>query len=394
MLATLVRTLGDLQLAEDAVQEAVLAALRTWPERGVPTDPRAWLTVTARNRALDVVRREARRDGKEAAVTWHTADPEPASDSAVADDLLRLLFTCCHPSLALEAQVPLALRTLVGLSVPEIAAALLVEPAAMAKRLVRVRQKISRARIPYRVPDDVELPQRLAGVLAVVHLVYTAGHAPITGAGPARVDLCEQGVRLARLVVELMPAETEATALLALLLLTDARRPARADASGDTVLLADQDRRRWDDALLREGAIRLAEAGRLCRAEPGDYLLQARLSACHSLAASYADTDWTLVVGLYDALLVRRPAPLLRLNRAVALGERDGPAAMLHALDGIQGLERSHLWHAGRAEALRRLGRLADCRAALRTGLALTSGEADRRLLIGRLAAFPPDQSR
>ena len=379
VLATLVRTLGDLQLAEDAVQEATVAALRTWPERGVPADPRAWLTVTARHRALDVLRRESRRDGKEAAVEW-TGAQEPERDQDVPDDLLRLLFTCCHPALSVESQVALALRTLIGLSVEEIAEVLLVEPSAMAKRLVRVRQKIARAGIPYRVPPAADLPARLTAVLAVVHLVYTAGHGPRTGPSPVRVDLCEQGVRLARLVVELMPAEAEATALLALLLLTDARRPARTDDSGAVVLLPEQDRRRWDQHLLREGADVLADAGRLRTGPPGDYLLQARLAACHSLVASYALTDWRTVVGLYDQLLVRRPSPVLRLNRAVALGERDGAQAMLAELDGTP-LQRSHLWHAARAEALHRLGQRQAAADALDQALALVPGEADRRLL-------------
>jgi RNA polymerase sigma-70 factor (ECF subfamily) len=397
VLATLVRTLGSLQLAEDAVQDAVLAALASWPRTGVPDDPRAWLTVTARRKAYDVLRREAARPAKEAAAGRElpVTAPDPAlevievePEGAVRDDLLRLLFTCCHPALAADAQVALALRTLAGLDVPAIARAFLVSEATMAKRLVRARQKIAAARIPYRVPSDTELPSRLPGVLAVVHLVATEGHAPSSGDGVVRVDLEVEAVRLARLVAELMPGEPEVLSLLALLLLTGARRPARVDPAGNAVLLADQDRTRWDGAAIREGVTLLAEAVRRSGGVAGPYQLQAHLAACHSTAPSWADTDWDRIVGLYDLVLTLGANPAVALNRAVAVGQRYGPAAALAALDGIGRPVRTHLWHAARADALSRLGRTAEARQQLVTATGLAPTEPERRLLAGRLAAL------
>jgi RNA polymerase sigma-70 factor (ECF subfamily) len=400
VLATLVRTLGSLQLAEDAVQDAVVAALASWPRTGVPDDPRAWLTVTAKRKAYDVLRREAARPAKEDAAGWElpATVPDLAEEvvdvvepvSAVRDDLLRLVFTCCHPALGRDAQVALALRTLAGLEVPAIARAFLVPEATMAKRLVRARRKIATAGIPYRVPSDTELPERLPAVLAVVHLIATEAHAPTGGDDVVRVDLEAEAIRLARLLVELMPGEPEVLSLLALLLLTAARRPARADPAGAPVLLADQDRSRWDAAAIRDGSALLAEAVRRSGGVAGPYQLQAHLAACHSTAPSWAATDWDRVVGFYDLLLRLAANPAVALNRAVAVGERDGPAAGLAALDAIDRPVRSHLWHAARAEALRRLGDPEQARAELVEAVRLAPTAPEQRLLTGRLAALGP----
>jgi RNA polymerase sigma-70 factor (ECF subfamily) len=392
VLATLVRTLGSLQLAEDAVQDAVVAALDAWPRTGVPDDPRAWLTVTARRKAYDVLRREAARPVKEGAASRELAAAaeevvpmEP--ESAVRDDLLRLVFTCCHPALAREAQVALALRTLAGLDVTAIARAFLVPESTMAKRLVRARQKISAARIPYAVPADTELPARLPSVLAVVHLIATEGYAPSSGDGVVRVDLEVEAIRLARLLAELMPGEPEVLSLLALLLLTAARRPARVDPAGDPVLLADQDRSRWDTTAVGEGAVLLAEAVRRSGGVAGPYQLQAHLAACHSTAPTWAATDWARITDLYDLVRSLGPNPAVELNRAIALGHRDGPTAALAGLDGIG--RRGHLWHAARADVLPRLGRTAEARTELEQAVALAPTAPDRRLLAARLAALP-----
>ncbi|MEP7025454.1 MAG: sigma-70 family RNA polymerase sigma factor [Actinomycetota bacterium] len=395
VLATLVRTLGDLQLAEDAVQEAAVAALRTWPASGTPDDPRAWLMVTARNKAYDQLRRERARPAKETAAGWYVPDlvPDPAQeavdmatpDSAVRDDLLRLVFTCCHPALSREAQVALALRTLAGLVAAAIARAFLVPEATMAKRLVRARRKIALAGIPYRVPSDAELPERLPAVLAVVHLIATEAHAPSSGDGVARADLEAEALRLARLVADLMPGESEVISLLALLLLTSARRPART-RGGLPVLLADQDRAQWDHAAIAEGAALLAEAVRRSGGVAGPYQLQAHLAACHSMAPSWADTDWDQIIGLYD--LAVSAHPVIALNRAIAVGMRDGPAAGLAALDAVTTLPNSHLWHAARADALTRLGRAGQARDALARAVALAPTGPEQRLLTSRLDAL------
>ena len=400
VLATLIRTLGSLQLAEDAVQDAAVAALQAWPRDGIPGDPRAWLTVTARHKAYDMLRREAARPGKELAAVGGAALVAPdlapevldmvEPDSIVRDDQLRLIFTCCHPALAREAQVALALRTLARLDVPAIARGFLVPEATMAKRLTRAKQKIAQAHIPYRVPPAAELPARLASVLAVVHLIATESHAPSAGEQLVRVDLEAEAVRLARLLNELMPGEPEVLSLLALLLFTAARRPARADAAGDPVPLAGQDRSRWDQVAIAEASGLLAEAVRRSGGVAGPYQLQAHLSACHSTAPSYADTDWDRIVGLYDLLLSVSANPAVALNRAVAVAERDGPAAGLAALDAITGMARSHLWHAARAEALRGLGDTGRARDALRQALELAPTAPERRLLARRLAEMPP----
>lgn len=398
VLATLVRTLGDLQLAEDAVQEAAVAALRAWPAAGVPDDPRAWLTVTARNKAYDTLRREAARPAKETAAGWFVPQVTPdlaqeviemaEPDSVVRDDLLRLVFTCCHPALAREAQVALALRTLAGLDVAAIARGFLVPEATMAKRLVRARQKIAHAGIPYRVPADTELPERLPAVLAVVHLIATEAHAPSAGESVVRVDLETEALRLARLLAELMPGEAEVISLLALLLFTAARRPARTGADGQPVLLADQDRSWWDRRAIAEGSALLAEAVRRSGGAAGPYQLQAHLAACHCTAPSWADTDWDRIIALYDLALGGAVNPAVALNRAVAVSQRDGPAAGLAALDAVTGLSQSHLWHAARADALERLGRAGEARRELETAARLAPAEPDRRLLARRLGAL------
>ena len=354
-------SLGDLDLAEDAVQEAAVAALERWPPTGIPDNPAAWLTTAARHQALDRLRRESagRGDKEAAAMRLLEADAgEPARSRSLRDDLLRLIFTCCHPALAPEARVALSLRTLGGLTTAEIARAFLVPEATMAQRLVRARRKIAGAAIPYRVPTDHELPDRLPAVLAVVYLVFTEGHRATAGDELVRVDLCDEAIRLARLLHDLLPDESEVQGLLALLLVTDARRATRLDERGELVLLADQDRSRVGprrrSTRARPWPTARPPSGRWA---PGPYALQAAIAAVHATAPSWPATDWDEIVGLYDVLLQRLPTPVVALNRAVAVGERDGPAAGLAAVDAIDGLDAFHLWHAARAELLRRAGR-------------------------------------
>ena len=371
VLATLARVLGDLPLAEDAVQDAAVRALESWPRDGVPAEPRAWLTLTARRRAIDILRREAARAGKEAESVIEPDDPPPPE--TVRDDLLRLVFTCCHPALAVETQVALALRTLCGLSVAEVGAALLVPEATMAKRLTRARQKITKAAIPYTVPADHELPDRLRGVLAVVYLLFTTGYAPT---GAPRPDLVDEAVRLTRLLRELMPGEPSVLGLLALELLQDSRRAARHRADGTPVLLADQDRRRWRRDLVEEGVLLVGEGLRRTPDVPDPYVVQAAIAACHALAPTWADTDWAAVVSWYDVLLTVADTPVARLNRAVAVGERDGPAAGLAAVDAVDELSGYPLWHAARAELLARLDRVDEADTAYRAALAIPQDDA------------------
>jgi len=381
VLATLIRQVGDVALAEDAVQDATVRALETWPRDGVPDEPRAWLTVAARRRAIDIVRREAARTGKEAAAMELTGPPEEQ------DDLLRLVFTCCHPALAVETQVALALRTLCGLTTPEVARALLVPEATMTKRLTRAKQKIARAGIPYRVPDDHELPERLRGVLSTVYLLFNEGYGPTATPRPALVD---EAVRLTRLLRELMPGEASVLGLLALELLLDSRRDARHDADGRPVLLADQDRGRWRAELVQEGVILVGEGLRRSPDRPDPYVVQAAIAACHALAPRYADTDWTAVLSWYDVLLTVADTPVVRLNRAVAVGERDGPAAGLAAIDAVTGLDDYPLRHASRAELLARLGHTADARAAYAAALALPQDAAQLAHLRRRAERVSP----
>jgi len=391
VLATLIRVTGSVQLAEDCVQDATIRALETWPRDGVPDVPPAWLTTTARRRAIDIIRRERLRTGKEvAAVEWLGPD-DPMSavappDDVVADDLLRLVFTCCHPALALEAQVALSLRTLCGLTTAEVARALLVPEATMTKRLTRAKQKIAQAHIPYRVPSAHDLPDRVSGVAGCVYLLFNEGYAATAGADPVRADLVDEAVRLGRLLVQLMPDEPALLGLLALMLLHDSRRAARTDPACDLVLLADQDRSRWDREHIREGVLLVGEGLRRTPSTPDPYVVQAAIAACHGLAPSVAGTDWPAVVSWYDVLLSVQDTPVVRLNRAVAIGERDGPAAGLAAVNEVPGLERYPLWHASRAELLWRLDRGAEAAAAWRTALAGETNAPTRRHLERRLA--------
>jgi RNA polymerase sigma-70 factor (ECF subfamily) len=394
VLATLVRVTGSIDLAEDAAQDAVVRALETWPRDGVPDDPRAWLVVAAKRRAIDIIRREARRAGKEAkAMTFpdFPADPAagPEPPEVVRDDLLRLVFTCCHPCLALEAQVALALRTLGGLTTAEVARGLMVPEATMAKRLTRAKQKIAQAKIPYRIPAAEELPGRLAGVAATVYLIFNEGYAAGAGAGIVRSALTCEAIRLARLLAELMPDEPTVLGLLALLLLHDARNPARIDTEGRPVLLAGQNRTRWNTAMIKEGVELVGTALRRTPDRPDPYVVQAAIAACHALAPSYADTPWDAVVSWYDVLLTVHDTPVIRLNRAVAVAERDGPAAGLALVDAIDGLETYPWWHATRAELLHRTGRTDAAHAAYQQALALEMNEPQREHLRRRITELP-----
>jgi RNA polymerase sigma factor (sigma-70 family) len=388
VLATLIRVTGSVDLAEDAAQDAVVRALETWPRDGVPDNPRAWLLVTAKRRAIDLIRREARRAGKETeAMTFLDPAPEPAE--VVRDDLLRLVFTCCHPCLAVEAQVALALRTLGGLSTAEAARGLMVPEATMAKRLTRAKQKIAQAGIPYRVPAAEELPGRLAGVAATVYLIFNEGYAAGTGADLVRVALTAEAIRLARLLAELMPDEATVLGLLALLLLHDSRRVARVDNVGRPVLLADQDRTRWDAEAIKEGVELVGAALRRSAERPDAYVVQAAVAACHALAPSYASTSWDAVISWYDVLLTIADTPVVRLNRAAAVAERDGPAAALALVDAIGGLSAYPWWHGTRAELLHRLGRAEESRAAYDGALALGMNEPQLEHLRRRVAELP-----
>jgi RNA polymerase sigma factor (sigma-70 family) len=388
VLATLVRVTGRVDLAEDAAQDAVVRALETWPRDGVPDNPRAWLLVTAKRRAIDLIRREARRAGKETeAMTFLDPAPEPAE--VVRDDLLRLVFTCCHPCLAVEAQVALALRTLGGLSTAEAARGLMVPEATMAKRLTRAKQKIAQAGIPYRVPAAEALPGRLAGVAATVYLIFNEGYAAGTGADLVRVPLTAEAIRLARLLAELMPDEATVLGLLALLLLHDSRRVARVDSEGRPVLLADQDRTRWDAEAIKEGVELVGAALRRNAERPDAYVVQAAVAACHALAPSYASTSWDAVISWYDVLLSIADTPVVRLNRAAAVAERDGPAAALALVDAIGDLAAYPWWHATRAELLHRLGRAGESRAAYDRALALGMNEPQLEHLHRRVAELP-----
>jgi RNA polymerase sigma factor (sigma-70 family) len=384
VLATLIRVTGSVDRAEDAVQDAVVRALETWPRDGVPDNPRAWLLVTAKRRAVDVLRRESRRAGKEAeAVALLDDTPEPPE--VVRDDLLRLVFTCCHPALSVDAQAALALRTLAGLSTAEVARGLLVPEATMAKRLTRAKQKIARAAIPYRVPAAHDLPGRLAGVAATVYLIFNEGYAS-AGEDLLRSPLSGEAIRLGRLLVELMPDEPTALGLLALMLLHDSRRAARLDVAGDPILLADQDRSRWDATAVREGLELVGRGLRRTPGRPDPYVVQAAIAACHALAPGYDRTPWEAVVSWYDVLLTVADTPVVRLNRAAAVAERDGPAAGLALVDEIDGLDGYPWWHATRAELLHRLDRTDAARRAYTRALDLPVSAPVARHLRRRLA--------
>jgi RNA polymerase sigma-70 factor, ECF subfamily len=384
VLASVARATGDLDLAEDATAEAFAAAVATWPRDGVPDNPGAWLTTTARRKAMDALRRDATYARKLALLQTDADRRGEEVTSAFPDERLELVFGCCHPALSTDAQIALTLRCLTGLTTAEIARAFLVPEATMAQRLVRAKKKVSAATLPLRVPPAGELPGRLDAVLSVIYLVFNEGYLASAGAEVVRTDLVERAIDLGRMLVALMPDEAEAAALLALMLFHDSRRATRRDAAGALVLLADQDRSRWDHEQVAE-AVRLVR--RVWRRAPdGPYVLQALIAAAHATAPSSDETDWRLVAGLYRRLLAVRPTPVVALNQAVAVSFAEGPAAALPLVDALAGeLDRYHLFHATRADLLRRLGRTDDARVAYERALGLTSNEAERAFLQSRL---------
>ena len=387
-MATLIRVLGDFDLAEEAVQEAFVVALERWPRDGIPDNPGAWITTTARNRAIDRLRRERRLAEKTETLRRLAALEalgDPVNESAIQDDRLRLIFTCCHPALAVDAQVALTLRTLGGLTTPEIARAFLVPEPTMAQRLVRAKRKIRDAHIPYRVPPDHLLPERLQAVLAVLYLVFNEGYSTTAGDALIRRELCAEAIRLGRVLVLLMPDEPEALGLLALMLLQDSRRDTRVSAGGELVLLEDQDRGRWDREEIDEGAGIVERAVRGGR--PGPYQVQAAIAALHATAERPQDTDWGQIALLYGRLAELQPTPVVELNRAVAVAMAEGPERGFRLLEPLaRPLDRYHLFHSARADLLRRLGRNAESADAYRRALGFASNDVERRFLERRLA--------
>jgi len=396
VLATLIRLLGDFDLAEEALHDAFTAAVERWPRDGVPANPRAWLVSTGRFKAIDGIRRRARFDASLAVIAEQLDDraSEGAGqdDQAVEDDRLRLIFTCCHPALPPDAQIALTLREVCGLTTEEIARAFLSTAPTVAQRIVRAKAKIRDARIPYQVPSRADLPDRLDSVLRVVYLVFNEGYSASSGASLTRHDLSGEAIRLGRLLIELLPepAEPEALGLLALMLLHESRRAARTSAAGELVLLDEQDRARWDRELIAEGSALVERALRSRRFGP--YTLQAAIAAVHAEAASAEATDWAQIVGLYDVLARADPSPVVELNRAAAVAMRDGPSAGLALIDAILArgdLNDYHLAHSARADLCRRLGNTAEARASYGHALALTRQEPERRFLERRLAGLP-----
>lgn len=398
ILATLIRLLGDFDIAEDAAQEAFAAALEQWPRQGVPREPRAWIVSTARHKAIDRLRRDTsfkqkREEILRQLIQQATAESERLDDTAVPDERLRLIFTCCHPALAPEAQVALSLRSLCGLTTDEIARAFLVPSSTIAQRIVRAKRKIRSARIPYEVPPDEALSERLEAMMAVVYLVFNEGYAVSCGEILVRGDLCAEAIRLGRILCELLPQNAEVHGLLALMLLHDARRPARVDSGGDLVLLEDQDRSLWNQEQMREG-LALVEAA-LRSAPVGSYTIQAAIAAVHARAASPAQTDWHDIAALYAYLMRLQPSPVIELNHAVAVAMADGPEHGLRLIDSLYArgeLSDYHLLWAARADLLRRLERWDEAAASYREALARAKAEPERRFLGRRLAEVQSHQ--
>ena len=382
-VATLVRRFGDIDVAEEAVQEAFVEAIRRWPSRGIPPSPAGWIITTAKNRAIDRLRRESQRDNKQSEAMHLGEHDEREEIEIVEDDQLRLIFTCCHPALAVSAQVALTMKLIAGLGTDEIARAFLVPESTMAQRLVRAKRKIKAANIPYRIPGDAELPNRLKPVLAVIYLVYNEGHVATTGDHLIRHDVSSEAIRLARLLADLMPDEPEVIGLLALMLLTEARRPARTGRDGELVRLPDQDRGLWDRALIAEGQGLVRAC--LRRNQPGPYQIQAAIAAVHADGRSPEETDWAQIVALYDQLLQFVPTPIVELNRAIAVAERGDVAKALASVEKL-GLDGYHLYHATRGDLLERLGRDAEAADAYASAVELTNNQAERRHLRHREA--------